>query len=200
MNASEFSRELAGKLGKDENQVRIFDRALAESGVRKKTGRGRHADDITRQEAVMLLLAILSGRPATKAARAAVDLSKFDIAIGLSEDALEAFHHAFGVENDLNSLTSKSLADLVALLCGRLTTEKLGQDNFVFLCVKDGATAEFQFQMNWMPGDRSQRLGLEQEVPFTGLTNISRTSGNYYESRTATGELLRWIGQVTEPN
>jgi hypothetical protein len=198
MNASTFSRELAERLNRDANTILIFDRTLAEAGLRGKA-RGRHAPDITTSEAVLLLLAFLSGRPATAADKAALDLANFTLAVHQSDNTLTTFHHAFGLENDFAELLKKPLGDLLALLCRRMANGKFGRDNFAYLEITDGSVAELQLELTWLPTDRSQRLGLRGEIAFVGAVSLptDRSRGYYYESRTVTPALLQWIGENT---
>lgn len=197
MNAKQFAAELASRTGKEPNSILIFDRNLAEGGLREGA-RGRHAPDIKCSEAVSLLLAVLSGRPSTQAAKAATDLSSFTMQAHPTDAALSAFHHAFGLENSFEHLAEKNLGDLLVLLCKRIAEGKFGQDNFCYLEVMDGTVAKLQFELNWLPTDRSQRLSLEAELPFTGAVEhvADKSRGNYYESRTVTSSLLGWIGKV----
>ncbi|WGD32025.1 hypothetical protein AncyloWKF20_09490 [Ancylobacter sp. WKF20] len=198
MNAAVFCRELAVRLNKEPNAILIFDRTLAEAGFRRKA-RGRHAPDLSTEEAVLLLLAFMSGHPATEAHNAASDLARFKMVPGAGEQPMAAFHHTFGLDSNLGELSKKPLLDLLTILCTRMASDALGRDNFVYLEVTDGAIVELQFDMNWQPSDRTKRLALRGEVSFSGATNSSG-NGFHYVTHTATPALLKWIGEVTAAN
>lgn len=180
MNASEFCRALADRIGVKHNSILIYDRALSTAGLRG-AARGRHAPPIGRAEALNILLAFMSGATASLAPEAAKRLA------GAMECGTEGIPDtAYGLLYDLTDVahledSEWSLIAVLSRICGALAK---GKDHKSIRLVVDSETSA-----EVMIGP----FGLL----FGDVRKHAETPAFYRASRTATGSLLKWIGEVT---
>lgn len=184
MHAIQFVNELAAKIGRDAKSIRVVDRALAEAGLRQ-TSAGRKFPDVTIEEAVYLLLALLSGFPATRAAEGASKLSKFRLGSGHQQKP-ETLAKALKIST--SRLGKLTLLEVVSLLCIYLARGSIDPNTHAFrLEVSDGELACVEVV------DLSGRAS-SAEVYFRDYDPISIGEG-FSESRSANSVLFQWIGQ-----
>jgi hypothetical protein len=182
MHSAQFIERLANIVGLDAAAVRVFDRCLADSDLRKKA-RGRNLPDVTTGEAAMLLIAILSGAPATRCALHAAELAASRIHSGLAtERDLKMLGRAVGI--DAVQVADLNLEQVITRLCRRLASGA------------DIAIAEFAIDSGITPTIKIRIGAREAEIKFAG-TISDYTPRLMREVRSIDINVLRFVGDST---
>lgn len=185
MHALQFVQEFATFTGQDYATLRVIDRALADAGLRAKA-KGKRMPDVTLDEGVMFLLAVLANTHPTRAAEAAQDIATFRIMSGRRAKGASILARIVG--RPVAEMESMHLVEAVTAICRRLP----GTDRWAELSVDRDGTAFIQV---WPSAD----FGADGPAIlwFVGL-GPSRTPKMLTETRTAAPALLSWIGENTK--
>lgn len=175
MNAKEFCKGFAELIGREFNNLSIFDRRLMETGLRRK-GSGRAAPEYNRPECVKLLLAFLSGRGAIYADAAAEQLAKFEPWGGQDFSLLADLVSNGRTPQHFENL---NLADLLVQLLDALAADSVDKKYQFWLVVE--AERIVLLQIVECDGPKTVRSG---EITFAGVTDSSPSRYIYWETRT----------------
>ena len=201
MNAAQFIPAFATILGVSEREMRTVDRALSDAGLREKSS-GRSYPEVTRSEAVRLLLGYCGSTKLTEAAEAAreaelarvyqgtvADLERFtgQVPFPGSEDddfCRASFRFTPSESVDLN------LVQAISRTCGWLASpDAPGARWYVGLSIPVGGIVSFQAH-DWNTGRKA-------EIYFTGALPYADNPG-VETIRVVRPHALRWIGANTQ--
>ena len=194
MNAPQFILAFAPVLGISERELRTVDRAMADGGLREKAA-GRNYPQVTRVEAIRLLLGYCASTNLTEAAEVAAllqgnvaDLEKFNGQLPYPGGSNDEFCKAsFGFSpNDAPNLT---LVEAISRTCDWLVAPATKVDWYVGLEISTSGVPSFQAS-DWENGRKA-------EIFFVGTRNYTGNHG-VETIRVVRPFALRWIGENTE--
>ncbi len=179
MIAPEYVAEFSKRIGRDAASVRVADRALADAGLRNKAI-GKRLPDIQLTEGVLLLLALMSGQPKSRAAESALELSEFKVQDGENLASLAAL---LGVKK--SELVQISLLDAIRRICACLPPKRdKNKTQVVEIEVEEGGFATVRIETETHDG----------KIMFSGRGSRAN-SPVFREIRIVSDQVLRWIGQ-----
>jgi hypothetical protein len=179
MHALQFVQEFAAITGQDYASLRVIDRALADAGLRAKA-RGKRLPDVTREEALTFLLAVLANDQPTRAAESVRAVAAFRPMQG-PEYTKDATVLARTIGYPLKLVWKLHLLGALTELCVRLCERK---DMFAEVSVDRGGAAFVQFGAG------------PAILQFVGTLD-SRRPKILTETRTASARLMHWIANCT---
>ena len=205
MNAAQFIPAFATILGVSEKEMRTVDRALSDAGLREKSS-GRSYPEVTRSEAVRLLLGYCGSTKLTEAAEAAREAELARVYQGTVAD-LERFTGQVpfpGSEDDdfcrasfrftPSEAVGLNLVQAISRTCGWLASpDAPGKGWYVGLRISVGGMVSFQADD---PADDSN-TGRRAEIYFTGALPYNGFPG-VETIRVVRPHALRWIGANTQ--
>lgn len=193
MHALQFIKAFADYTGQDYASLRVIDRALMVADLRGKS-KGRRLPDVTLDEGMMFLLAVLANAQPTRAAEAARDIAKFQILqsrVGRSSIAMLA--RIF--RRPVAQVLTMDLFDVMIALCrGLPKVPETGR--WVELTVQRGGAAFLSIGRDMDDFGPDKGFG---QIEFVGSL-ATRMTKVLTETRTAMPPLLRWIAENTTRN
>lgn len=190
MHAAKFVPALAELLGVNVANLRVIDRKLAENGFRKKA-RGKHVPQVSRREALLLLLATMTSSAATRSHEKLDNWLWFDPKGFASKSVTNRVKvpesnltETFGFEFD--GPLRKKLIDVLELICDRFASGELGR----FFPV--------ELEITLSDGTATIRCGKKNpqaEITFAGSITRRKASGGLREIKSVGADVLGWIGE-----
>ncbi len=186
MHALQFVQEFAAFTGQDYASLRVVDRALADAGLRAKA-KGKSMPDVTLDEGIMFLLAVLANAQPTRAAEAAREIAAFriwDSRMGRKWLGLLARMTRRPVA-DMSSIT---LFEAVTAICRGFPKNEF---DWAEISLHRGGSAFLTFGRTLDPGAQG-----DAQIQFSGSAE-TRQPKFLTDTRTALPGLLRWISEHT---
>jgi hypothetical protein len=186
MNATEFVAKLAPLINMAVAELKTVDMSLASAGLREKS-RGRHIPEITRIEAIRLLLGAAVGGNRTQAAAAVRDRERFTLMPLYSHDNKgETLRHYLGF--DPTEAHDLGLVPALSALCAHLAAGG-GDGAYIGVAVTDDMVL---IEID----NHDPETQFRAELQFTGAVDYAGRRG-IETTRTIRQHVLKWIGEVT---
>lgn len=186
MNAAQFIPAFAAALGVPETELRTVDRALTEAGLREKSV-GRSRPEVTRAEAVRLLIGYCRSTKLTEAAEVVRDLSEFK---GQEQGQADETFCRAAFRFTPNDAMRMNLVNAIERLCGWLASAD-APDEHCYVGLEIPASGQVTLQAF----DRDARK--EAEIAFVGAYDLVGEPG-VETVRIVRRRALRWIGENTQ--